>query len=78
MDNQERWDALRRLYREYTSYKYDSAYNYALQMGHMAAQLQDSDKNGGKQPLVDSGCQRGKDSCFLPLEDIRIFLMFAV
>lgn len=44
MDNQERWDALRRLYREYTSYKYDSAYNYALQMGHMAAQLQDPDK----------------------------------
>ena len=28
--------------------------------------------------LVDSGCQRGKVSCFLPLEDIRIFLMFAV
>jgi len=43
MDNQERWDALRRLYREYTSYKYDSAYNYALQMGHMAAQLTAAD-----------------------------------
>ena len=28
--------------------------------------------------LVNSGCQRGKVSCFLPLEDIRIFLMFAV
>ena len=28
--------------------------------------------------LVDSGCQRGKVSCFLPLEDIRIFLMFAL
>ena len=28
--------------------------------------------------LVGSGGQRGKVSCFLPLEDIRIFLMFAV
>lgn len=44
MDDEERWDVLRRLYREYTSYKYDSAYSYALQMGRLAARLQDSDK----------------------------------
>ena len=49
MDNAERWDALRSLYREYTSYKYDSAYNYALQMGQIAAQLQDPDKTAAAQ-----------------------------
>ena len=44
VDDMDRWEALRHLYNEYTSYKYDSAYCYALAMGDLAARLGDPDK----------------------------------
>lgn len=37
VDESGRWEATFHLYEEYASYKYDSAYNYALALGEMAA-----------------------------------------
>ena len=37
VDESSRWEATFHLYEEYASYKYDSAYNYALALGEMAA-----------------------------------------
>lgn len=37
VDESGRWDATYHLYEEYASYKYDSAYNYALALGELAA-----------------------------------------
>lgn len=43
-DPESRWDAAYRLYSEYSSYKYDSAFNYALVLGRLAAQAGNPDK----------------------------------
>lgn len=40
VDDSGRWEATYHLYEEYASYKYDSAYNYALALGKLAAQSQ--------------------------------------
>ena len=37
VDESGRWEATYQLYEEYASYKYDSAYNYALVLGELAA-----------------------------------------
>ena len=37
VDESGRWEATYHLYEEYASYKYDSAYNYALALGELAA-----------------------------------------
>ena len=37
VDESGRWEATYHLYEEYVSYKYDSAYNYALALGELAA-----------------------------------------
>lgn len=47
LDDGERWEALRQLQAEYSSYKYDSAYSYALAMGELAAKT-------GEKELVAS------------------------
>ena len=43
VDDSGRWEATYHLYEEYASYKYDSAYNYALALGKLAAQSQTPD-----------------------------------
>ena len=43
VDDGSRWDATFQLFKEYESYKYDSAYNYALELGRLAARSRQSD-----------------------------------
>lgn len=43
VDDGSRWDATFYLFQEYVSYKYDSAYNYALALGELAARSQAPD-----------------------------------
>lgn len=46
-DEGERWETANRLYNEYSSYKYDSAFNYALILGQMAAESAQWDRKAG-------------------------------
>jgi len=43
VDDGGRWDATFHLFKEYESYKYDSAYNYALELGRLAARSRQPD-----------------------------------
>ena len=43
VDESGRWEATYHLYEEYVSYKYDSAYNYALALGELAARSRITD-----------------------------------
>ena len=43
VDDGGRWDATFHLFKEYESYKYDSAYNYALELGKLAARSRQPD-----------------------------------
>lgn len=43
LDDRQRWDALQQLQEEYSSYKYDSAYSYAIAMGELAAKMNEDD-----------------------------------
>ena len=52
VSDQERWGVTAVLFDEYASYKYDSAYAYALRMGEMAASMHSADR------IVEAECAK--------------------